>query len=320
MTDADALRTNGYCVVPHRKAIDDVAALEGRRVRYLTTAAQVTRLMDWLRDTRGIDLHALKFRASNNNNNVDASQPHRDVKVLGNKFENVYTVLYYVDDADLEVYLGSHRGKFAALSAKAKRIQLSAGDMVIFHSSMLHRGIYSDCRCAKDNRRVLQMFDCVADKALHARIHNRISGDKRVANSAMDVLSRRFPQILVGVGMYINGVVPRRVAYSLAGIPAKDMISFEGNVPRIRDTPTTRERATSGTCSTRLPHDIVGRQSVIVTAAEAGLFGDLFVLLLVVAMLLWRQQRRERNFFGSPFFFLQKKRPRQPRPSTRFFR
>ena len=209
MTDADALRTNGYCVVPHRKAIDDVAAcFEGRRVRYLTTAAQVTRLMDWLRDTRGIDLHALKFRASNNNNNVDASQPHRDV-MLGNKFENVYTVLYYVDDADLEVYPGSHRGKFAALSAKAKRIQLSAGDMVIFHSSMLHRGIYSD-RCAKDNRRVLQMFDCVADKALHARIHNRISGDKRVANSAMDVLSRRFPQILVGVGMYINGVVPRR--------------------------------------------------------------------------------------------------------------
>ena len=68
------------------------------------------------------------------------------------------------------------------------------------------------------------------------------------------------------------------------------MISFEGNVPRIRDTPDdTPLRGNQWyLLDAASSHDIVGRQSVIVTAAEAGLLVTPFVLLLVVAMLLWR--------------------------------
>ncbi|MBT97151.1 MAG: hypothetical protein CL902_00790 [Dehalococcoidia bacterium] len=289
-TPIERLDREGYCVLRNQQATHDVAScFEGQKVRYNTTKAQVERLIEWLGATHGIRLHALKFRASNNNNNVDASQPHRDV-MQGSKFENVYTMLFYVDNAALEVYPGSHRaGRFATLRAlKPRRVPLSRGDVVVFHSSLMHRGVYSD-RGAGDNRRVLQIFDCVTDKRLHGRIYNRLKEKENKAfNGIMKGLSRQFPKILVAAGMYINVVCDRRVAYRAAGIPRDAMISFEGAVPRIDASSSDESRIGNlwYLLDTEASHDITGRQAAAVTFGEASVLLAPPVLLLAVVALL----------------------------------
>ncbi len=263
------LDRDGFCVVPHRAALKGVAAcFHGQLVRYKTTEVQVQRLLMWLRHSKGISLHALKFRASNNNNNTDASQPHRDV-MLGHNFAEIYTVLYYLDNADLEVYPGSHR-RADVFGAKPKRMQLLAGDMVVFHASLLHRGVYSVCR-AQDNRRVLQIFDCVTDKRMHANIYNRlVKQENSKKGFVMKVLSRHVPQLLVMAGIYINVVCNRRLAYTVAGIPSTGMVSFEGNVPRIGRAATDDPQKGNQwyLLDTTASHDIVGHQSTIVSCGE----------------------------------------------------
>jgi len=102
----------------------------------------------------------VKARLSNNNNSIDASVLHSDVYNFTSEKEiPMYTALCYFDNAQLELIPGSHlkpRESFIQLNNKRIILDLEPGDIVVFNSSIMHRGV----NFTKDNdRRVLQVFE-----------------------------------------------------------------------------------------------------------------------------------------------------------------
>ena len=101
----------------------------------------------------------LKSRFSNNNNSNDASVFHSDVYNFTSQNEiPFYTALCYFDKGDLELIPGSHlksRGSFMDANNKRIVLNLEPGDIVLFNSAIIHRGV----NYSTNNRRVLQVFD-----------------------------------------------------------------------------------------------------------------------------------------------------------------
>tara|TARA_Y200000002_G_scaffold325255_1_gene287264 strand:- start:304 stop:1221 length:918 start_codon:yes stop_codon:yes gene_type:complete len=107
-------------------------------------------------------IHYSKFRFSNNNNSTDASTFHGDIYNFSNEnIINVYTFLYYFDDAYLEIIPESHRKDYLIKNnshssfKNIKKIFIKSGTFVIFHANIHHRGVNFN----KGNRRLLQIFD-----------------------------------------------------------------------------------------------------------------------------------------------------------------
>jgi hypothetical protein len=109
------------------------------------------------------DPRYVKFRYSNNNNSVDASTLHSDTyDHTESEILPIFTCLVYFDDTQVEIIPGSHRASYSekhgTLEAYGNRItvNINAGDIVVFHCNLFHRGKGYDF---KGNRRILQVFD-----------------------------------------------------------------------------------------------------------------------------------------------------------------
>lgn len=122
-------------------------------------------------ETVGKNLTCMKFRASNNNNSVDAGAFHRDYH-LNPQVQNplpVYTCLLYLDDSTMQLIPGTHQERHMSLPQAMgrfkdkKNINVRAGDILIIYASIIHRGIFYK---KQDNRRLIQQFDCVDVKNL----------------------------------------------------------------------------------------------------------------------------------------------------------
>jgi hypothetical protein len=105
----------------------------------------------------------IKYRVSDNNNSADAAGFHRDIiyKRSGLIVPPCYTCLTYFDDTTMELIPGSHKKNYSLLEipslyARRKRITVRRGDLLIFHSTLLHRGIFTD---NVPHRRVVQIFE-----------------------------------------------------------------------------------------------------------------------------------------------------------------
>lgn len=112
------------------------------------------------------DPHYVKFRLSNNNNSKDASTFHGDIYNNSNsKLLPIYTCLCYFDDAHMEIIPGSHKynniGSSSESYNKKITINITRGDILIFHSNIHHRGINFN---KSENRRLLQVFEVFPDK------------------------------------------------------------------------------------------------------------------------------------------------------------
>jgi hypothetical protein len=109
------------------------------------------------------NLDYTKFRVSDYTNSVDASVFHRDIIPIENEVIKCFTCLTYLDEAEMQVIPGSHKmlkmrlDESLHMFTKAKTISLYAGDVMIFYSSLIHRGIFSG---TKEHRRLIQVFDC----------------------------------------------------------------------------------------------------------------------------------------------------------------
>ena len=106
-----------------------------------------------------------KFRVSNNNNSTDAGGFHRDVHLTHTNTIPipVYTCLAYLDKTVMELIPQSNTRQtmtyYEAITTygSAIRIELHPGDLLIFHSSLIHRGIFTE---QLENRRLIQVFNC----------------------------------------------------------------------------------------------------------------------------------------------------------------
>jgi hypothetical protein len=102
-----------------------------------------------------------KYRVSNNNNSVDASTFHSDIVCLDEWVPSM-TCLTYLDNTILEVIPDSHKSKTRLFDIfDAVRLKIGPGDILLFYSTLLHRGIFTE---KLPNRRLIQVFDCFANE------------------------------------------------------------------------------------------------------------------------------------------------------------
>ena len=165
------LQKRGYYVF--RNGTDESLLSRGRehinsRVDYREAEKLISEgIMQPIQDATGLNLTVSKYRVSNNNNSVDAAGFHRDLQVLNRRIVTpvpVYTALMYLDDSMMEVIPGSHTryrmtlgGALRSLRKRTK-IDMKGGDVLIFHASLIHRGIFYKKAA---NRRLIQCFDCI---------------------------------------------------------------------------------------------------------------------------------------------------------------
>lgn len=172
-----------------------------------TLTSNVNELLTW-------DMVYTKFRVSNNNNSVDAAAIHRDINYQGGSpMDNIspcYTVLVYFDKTTMEIIPGSHKelhvsySDAAANLKKIKRITVIPGDLFIFHSTLLHRGIFTE---GLINRRLLQVFDVFPTKndfILYSSKFLHVPGVESNANMMIKV--SKIPGIIDYINMlgYLN--------------------------------------------------------------------------------------------------------------------
>lgn len=128
----------------------------------------------------------IKYRVSDNNNSADAGGFHRDIICcdVERRIYPVFTVLHYFDVTQMEVIPGSHLNicdtYYNAVKSFSKyvRIQMSPGDILIFYSSLLHRGVFTE---RKAHRRLIQIFEvyrCQYDLEKYGPKFLHIRGDE----------------------------------------------------------------------------------------------------------------------------------------------
>lgn len=194
----------------------------------------------------------VKYRVSDNNNSVDASGFHRDIAYQGNdKFYTppVYTCLTYFDRTAMELIPGSHKRQHYDLSDlwdlyKSKlNLEIQPGDVLIFHSSLLHRGIFTQKLA---HRRVIQVFEVFNSKQTLSNIIPRImhvKGNEKYGNFMIKASKGVGPVIsMINTWAYINaaqGYGAKYQTFKVCGIKGFDYFSSEGLCDRLIVQPNT---------------------------------------------------------------------------------
>ena len=174
-----------------------------------------------------LDLISMKYRASNNNNSTDAGMYHRDIYVFQpEKQIQVYTCLLYLDEAFLEIIPQSHSkpimSKMEAIKmyCHKKKINIFPGTIIIFHSSLIHRGIFYK---KSPNRRLIQQFTCI-DKSQIADMESKIlhtpcspQGRKTTAFLGQKISKSQKISTFMNYFIYINVAQGYSYHYNLPG-------------------------------------------------------------------------------------------------------
>lgn len=194
----------------------------------------------------------VKYRVSDNNNSVDASGFHRDIAYQGNDkyfVPSVYTCLTYFDRTVMELIPTSHRRQhydlkdLHALYNSKVNIEIQPGDVLIFHSSMLHRGIFTQ---KLPHRRVIQVFEVFNTQETLQNVIPRImhvKGDEKYGNFMIKASQGVGPMIsMINTWAYINaaqGYGAKYQTFKVFGIEGFDYFSSEGLCHRLVVVPNT---------------------------------------------------------------------------------
>ncbi len=182
-----------------------------------------------------------KFRVSDNNNSADAGTFHRDVVC---PFDDVQfpgvTVLTYLDATTMELIPGSHKAPRNSLRDFTKRecICIMPGDVLIFYSTLLHRGIFTE---ELPHRRLIQVFDVFTtaeELSTWNAVTVHVPGDERASDTVILLSRFRLPAAILNVFGFLNAVggygdaaqfleekYPWAVAFSSEGL--RDRISIQ---------------------------------------------------------------------------------------------
>jgi hypothetical protein len=165
----------------------------------------VDKEMDWKSDY-------IKYRVSDKNNSADASTFHRDLISQTEKNIPVFTCLSYLNPTVMELIPGSHKNTSIPTSElfstykNRKRIQVEPTDILLFYSTLLHRGIFFD-KQNKESRKVIQVFEVFPSTELVLQYKDKlihISG-KETYRKMIEIISNYSATIyLVNLLGYIN--------------------------------------------------------------------------------------------------------------------
>ena len=169
------MEQEGYLYLPGLLSKEDIQlaydAIDGSQVHYSNMThfiedkmlAKINKELGW----KGAEY--IKFRVSDNNNSADAGAFHRDVipqVYPKDKKPPCFTCLTYLDTTHMEIIPGTHlRTHMSLIEAftklkNVKRLTLNPGDVLVFYSTLIHRGIFTE---NLPHRRLIQVFDVFPD-------------------------------------------------------------------------------------------------------------------------------------------------------------
>ena len=180
----EKLHSDGYVIL--KNAISEENNLEARSY-IVDQTMDYTKMKLFIQDvmlnkfSKHLDANLSygKFRVSDNNNSIDAGAFHRDIMPT-NKSQTtlpIYTCLCYLDGTVMELIPGSHKHLVMSYTDALKqyekkiRITVSPTDLLIFNSSIIHRGIFTE---NLKNRRLIQVFNCFLNSQDHSYIYPQI--------------------------------------------------------------------------------------------------------------------------------------------------
>ena len=117
-----------------------------------------------LREIFGWEPVMTKYRVSNQENKIDASFLHNDLKNVSRTNVPIpcHTVLLYGDRGRMQIIPGSHHSTHESIIHAVRdlnniiTIDIEPGDLLVFNASIMHRGVFFN---TEDNRRLLQIFE-----------------------------------------------------------------------------------------------------------------------------------------------------------------
>lgn len=273
-----------------------------------------------LQDWQDKPLDFVKFRVSDNNNSADASGFHRDLiyqgsSNTGNFTPPFFTCLTYFDQTTLEIIPKSHNVpsyklvELPRLYSSKIAISINPGDLLVFYSSLLHRGIFTE---KLPHRRLIQVFEVFNDHNVLSTIVPRIlhvPGDETYSN--MIIKASRNKGLLIdtyNICMYINAATGYGVKYNTlkhCGLSEYTFFSSEGLRGRISIVPGTWQEINKYILNTDLPlydipsqcyklynYNVFKRTCINIMIG----FIALLVILLVVLIIILNTTFRKRNY------------------------
>lgn len=170
----------------------------------------------------------IKFRVSDNNNSSDASTFHRDIISQNENIKNEhnehipsFTCLSYLDSTIMEIIPKSHKNLFIPLDKiidfynKKVTLEIHPGDMLLFYSTMLHRGIFTE---NEKTRKLVQVFEVFPNRELLTTYKDcfvHVKG-KETFSYVMQFLSKySFSTSILNMIGYVNastgyGILPQK--------------------------------------------------------------------------------------------------------------
>lgn len=105
-----------------------------------------------------------KYRVSNQENKIDASFLHNDLKNVSRTNTPIpcHTVLLYGDKGRMQLIPKSHHKTHESIIHAVRdlnntiTIDIEPGDLLVFNASLMHRGVFFN---TEDNRRLMQIFE-----------------------------------------------------------------------------------------------------------------------------------------------------------------
>ena len=169
----NTLKSKGYLLINNAINKSDIINAQNnigkKTVNYRRIENFNKLVFDRINEILKLNLKCSKYRVSNNNNSTDAGQFHRDLKIVNKKYMNnanypIFTVVTYLDKSIMEIIPYSHKNYSMNIIdsminfMKSVKITVNPGDILIFYSSIIHRGIFT---LKNNNRRIIQNFGCI---------------------------------------------------------------------------------------------------------------------------------------------------------------
>jgi hypothetical protein len=136
----------------------------------------------------------------------------------------------------MELIPESHKYPFVETSnliniyQKKITIDLDPGDILIFYSTMLHRGIFYNN--ISSDRKLIQVFDCYNSQEYfdkYNKLMMHVPGRKNIGNFLVNISKNKILSYPLNIYSFINAAM----GYGICNFDNIKYISFEGNCDRL---------------------------------------------------------------------------------------
>lgn len=161
--------------------------------------------------TNDWDLSPIKYRVSDNNNSIDAGAFHRDILCI-EEWYPALTCCCYLDETVMQVIPKSHmllgESYWNAINIFTTRVnvRVKPGDILLFHSTMLHRGVFTK---RQPHRRIIQIFDIFKNQELLKEHINKIvhiPGSEKYGKLMIEASKNRLSEPVINYFGYLNAI------------------------------------------------------------------------------------------------------------------